>query len=113
MYEIYLIQTFADKRPRWKQSVDFSGTRYRLYISWNTRLEAWFMTILDRNDTLLLGGIRLVPEIDLFAKYKASVPALPPGILRILDRQGDMKSAELTRDNLGTRFVLSYTEYGD
>jgi hypothetical protein len=76
-------------------------------------MEAWFMSVLDSNDTLLLGGIRLVPEIDLIEKYRASVSGLPSGILRILDKQSDLKTAELTRDNLGTRFVLSYTEFGD
>ena len=112
MYRILIIQTFAGKNPRWKQSVDLSNVRYRLYFSWNTRMRSWFMSILDGDDNTLLGGVRLVPEIDLLAKYRASVPGLPSGIISVLDRQSDPATAEITRDNLGTRFLLSYTETG-
>ena len=70
MYRILIIQTFADKHPRWKQSVDMSGVRYRLFFSWNTRMRSWFMSVLDSSDNMLIAGIRLVPEIDLLAKYR-------------------------------------------
>jgi hypothetical protein len=110
MYNINIIQTFADRYPRWKQSVDLSGVRYGLYFDWSTRMESWFMSVLNMNDEVLLGGIRLVPVIDLLEKYRASVPALPPGILRVLDKESDTVTAEITRDNLGVRFLLSYTE---
>jgi hypothetical protein len=109
---MFIIQTFADKKPRWTQSVDMSGVRYRLYFSWNTRMQAWFVSILEGNGNMLLTGIRLVPRIDLFEKYRASVPGLPPGIFSILDRQSDPSTAELNFDNFGTRFILSYTETG-
>jgi len=112
MWRILTIRTFADRHPRWKQSVDMSGVRYRLYFSWNTRMRSWHMSVLDGNNNALVGGVRLVPEIDLLEKYKASVSGLPPGIVRILDRQNDPSTAELTRENLGTRFLLSYTEIG-
>jgi len=70
------------------------------------------MSVLDSSDNMLIAGIRLVPEIDLLAKYRVSVPALPPGIMSVLDRQSEPATAELTRDNFGTRFLLSYTESG-
>jgi hypothetical protein len=70
------------------------------------------MTISDMNDNILIGGIRLVPEIDLLNKYRATVPELPSGLLRIIDMENKMETAELTRDNFGTRFVLTYTITG-
>jgi hypothetical protein len=111
--ETYSIPTYSEKYPRWKMSVDLSGVRYQLYVTWNTRMENWYMTILDIHDKILLGGLRLVPNILLLEKYRASVLALPPGDLVIFDREGKMETAELTRDNLGSRFELSYVISGE
>jgi hypothetical protein len=111
MDTIYIIPTVADKTPRWTQQVDMSGVRYKLYFSWNTRGETWSISIYDSSGNFLLGGIRLVPYIDLLEKYRARVPALPSGLLRVLDKENDKQTAELTRDSFGERFVLSYTDY--
>jgi hypothetical protein len=108
IHEVYSIPTHASTSPRWKMSVDLSKVRYQLYISWNTRMESWYMTILDINDNILVGSIRLVPDVMLLKKYRASVPELPPGDLVIFDLEGKMETAEITRDNLGSRFDLSY-----
>jgi hypothetical protein len=71
------------------------------------------MTILDVNNTVLLAGIRLAPEIDLLEKYRASAPELPRGALVVMDKGSDPKTAELTRDNFGKRFVLAYVDMGE
>jgi hypothetical protein len=107
---IYSIKTYADLYARWQQSVDLSGVRYKVYFSWNTRMESWFMTIMDSDENVLIGGIRLIPNIDLLAKYKRTVSALPQGMLFIMDKEHDPITAELDRDNFGTRFLLAYTE---
>jgi hypothetical protein len=70
------------------------------------------MTISDMNDNIMIGGIRLVPEIDLLNKYRATVPELPSGLLSIIDMENKMETAEITRDNLDTRFALTYTPSG-
>ena len=111
--EIYSLPTYADRFARWRVSVDLSGMRYHLYVSWNTLMENWYMTILDVNDRILLGGLRLVPNVPLLEKYRASVPELPPGDLVIFDREGRMETAEITRNNLGSRFDLSYVISGE
>jgi len=113
LLEVFSLSTFADKYERWKMYVTLSGVRYQLYISWNTRMENWYMTILDVNDKILLGGIRLVPNVLLFEKYRASVPELPIGDLVIFDREGKLEEDEITRNNLGSRFDLSYVISGE
>jgi hypothetical protein len=111
--EVIRIPAYTDKYARWKVSVNLSGVRYQLYISWNTRIESWYMTILDVNDKILLGGLRLVPNVLLLEKYRASVPELPIGDLVIFDREGNLKADEITRKNLGSRFDLSYVISGE
>ena len=107
--ESYEIPLLSDKSARWEMKVDLSGKRYGFYVSYNTRQDAWFMSILDANGNLLLAGIRLVPGVLFFDKYRASVPELPPGRLRLIDIEGKLGSAEVTRNNLHTRFSLVYT----
>jgi len=113
LLEVYSLPTHAEKYARWKMSVDLSGVRYQLYVTWNTIMENWYMTILDVNDKILLGGLRLVPNVLLFEKYRASVPELPIGDLVIFDREGKMETAEITRYNLVSRFDLSYVISGE
>jgi hypothetical protein len=107
------IPTYADKVSRWEVNVDLSKKRYKLYVSYNTRQEAWMMSISDVNGNLLLAGIRLVPGIFFLEKYRASVPQLPPGELWLIDIDGKLSTAEVTRKNLSTRFVLTYTVFGE
>jgi len=103
------IPLLSEKAVRWEMKVDLSGKRYGFYISYNTRQDAWFMSILDAGGKLLLAGIRLVPGVYFLEKYRASVPELPPGRMWLLDTKGNLGSAEVTRDNLHTRYVLKYT----
>jgi hypothetical protein len=105
------IPLLSEKAARWESRVDLAGKRYGLYISYNTRQDAWFMSIMDANGKLLLAGIRLVPGVYFLEKYRASVPELPPGRLWLLDTEGNLGSAEVTRTNLHTRFALKYTVY--
>jgi hypothetical protein len=76
-------------------------------------MESWYMSILDTNENIILGGIRLVHGIDLIDKYRAIAPKLPSGVLSVMDRENDPKTAELTRNNFGARFVLAYTDFGE
>jgi len=103
------IPLLSEKSARWTMKVDLSGKRYSFYVSYNIRQDAWFMSISDSNGNLLLAGIRLVPGVSFFDKYRASVPELPIGELCLADKEGKLGSAEVTRNNLHTRFCLLYT----
>jgi hypothetical protein len=108
IFESVEIPTFADKKARWEVKVDLSSKRYSFYVSYNTRQEAWVMSISDTNGNLLIAGIRLVPGIRLLKKYRATSPDLPPGELVLVDIEGKPSTAEVTRTNLSNRFALTY-----
>jgi hypothetical protein len=103
-----IIPTYSDKSPRWEVKVDLSGNRYTFEVSYNARQDAWLMNIKDVNSAYLIAGLRLVPEIELLGKYRASCPGLPPGDLYLTDRERNPQTAEVTRDNLSSRFALTY-----
>jgi hypothetical protein len=102
------IPLLSEKAARWEMKVDLSGKRYGLYVSYNTRQDAWFMSILDANGELLLAGIRLVCGVSFLEKYRASVPELPPGEMYLMHKSGKT-NIEVTGDNLHTHFSLLYT----
>ena len=60
-----------------------------------------------------MSGLCLVPEIDLLSKYRVSVPKLPVGMLIVMDKMSDLSTAEITRDNFGSRFLLGYFDFGE
>ena len=103
-----VIPTYSDSRPRWEVKVDLSGQRYTFNISYNVRQDAWIMHISNVNGDLLIAGLRLVPGINLLEKYRASSPGLPPGALVLIDREGNARTAEVTRQNLSSRYALTY-----
>jgi hypothetical protein len=105
------IPLFSD--PRWQAQTDLSGRRYTFRVSHNTRQSAWTATISDANGELLVAGLRLVPGIDMLKKFRASSPGLPPGELVLIDKEGRPETAEVTRDNLATRFSLVYSLVGE
>jgi hypothetical protein len=107
-FQFVILPEYSASSSRWDVQVDLSGVRYKLNVSWNTRMEGWGLCISDTKDNLILGGIRLSAGSLLLKKYHASCPALPPGELWLLDTTGHYETAELTRDNFNTRFKLCY-----
>ena len=106
--QFVILPEYSAASPRWDVQVDLSGVRYKLNVSWNTRMAGWVLCISDTKDNLILGGIRLSAGSFLLRKYRASCPNLPSGEIWLLDTTGDEKTAELTRDNFHTRFKLCY-----
>jgi hypothetical protein len=108
LIESFNIPEYSGSSARWEVQVDLSGKRYKLNISWNTLMDGWVMAILDTDDKLILGGIRLSIGSYLLTKYRASCPNLPPGDIWVQDLTGKYETAELTRNNFSTRFKLCY-----
>jgi hypothetical protein len=71
-------------------------------------MSGWSLTIMDTNEIVLIGGIRLVAGGLLLDKYRASCPELPPGYLMLVDREGKLETAEPDHNNFADRFALVY-----
>ena len=65
------------------QEVTLDDTPYKLSFYWNSRDEAWFMTIVDREENELIRGIKLVLNYPLLNNHRNR--GLPPGEIIIID----------------------------
>lgn len=59
--------------------VTLDNTIYRLHFAWNDTAGFWVLGIRDEKDTVLVAGIRCVPNYPLLIQYRK--PVLPKGEL--------------------------------
>lgn len=78
--------------PAFKERVTLDNVTIQFVFHWNTRAESWQLDILDTDENLLVGGIRLVIGWDLFTGYAGR--GLPPGQLWIIDTTEDTSNIE-------------------
>lgn len=102
-----IIPVHNDSRARWFSDLALDGQLYRLQFNWSTREDAWYLSIYQTDGTLILSGIKLVPQYRLLQQYHAIV-GLPPGDIFVADIQDDIVNAVITYDNLGARFKVIY-----
>lgn len=89
--------------PNYKETVTLDGTPFDLSFTWNTREQAWHLSI-DRDNVRILSGVKIINSWELIGRF-ANV-LLPSGLILVLDLA---KLDELPgRDNLGTDFKLAY-----
>lgn len=105
---LYELVTYSEKTSRWTAQFDLGLSRFTLYFSWNSQCEYWEMSVYDNDDNLILGGIKLVVNIDLFDEYRILKHDLPEGELVLIPRNDKVR--EITRDNLSTDYALIYSE---
>jgi hypothetical protein len=95
--------------PNWIQSVILDKTEYQFAFIWSETESAWIMSIYSANKTLVIGGLRLYPAIDLLAPYR-NRSTCPQGVLWVDDTQQDLATASALYEALGTRYKLLYRE---
>lgn len=101
-----IIQMFQEASADFTQTIDLDGTPFILRVTWNTRVESFFMDIQDRNQQDILLGIRLVPNYLLVRDYVQET--LPPGDFYLWDSLNTPEDFGVTFDNLGNRYILLY-----
>lgn len=63
----------------WTQLVDLDNTTFTLTYRYNTRETAWYFDIGEQNGTVIVGGLKLVPNMNLTGRFADS--RLPLGEL--------------------------------
>ena len=69
------------------KEVTLDNINYKLLFTWNTRMEAWVMSILKLDDTPILAGIKLVLNYELIAKFHHL--DIPQGLMYVVDTSND------------------------
>ena len=85
-------------RPSFTQETDLNGTTYVPLFRWNTREEAWYLTLSTLDGITIAASLKLVPGAALL-RHIPETPR-PPGELFV--------DGVPTRDNLGTEARLIY-----
>lgn len=91
--------------PQYTISVTLEGVPYIFTFKWNVRGAYYTMDLLTSDNTLLVGGIKLViNSIGLIGKFPRE--GMPPGELLAIDASGN--NAPITFDDLEERVELVY-----
>ncbi len=85
-------------------TVTLDGVTYELEYNWNHRCGFWSITVSDSAGNVLIAGVKIVLEFDLFKRY--SKTALPKGLF-IAIRDG-LDKAKLRFDELGKNANIIY-----
>lgn len=92
--------------PAYEFQIDLEGTVYTLSFTFNTRMNAWVMSIGDVNKEPLLNGVKLLTGWLPLRQYANT--KLPPGKFAVIDTTESGDNPNL--DNFGEGVVLMYEE---
>lgn len=81
--------------------------KYRFRLLWNGRMNSWMLEFYDAGGSLLVGGIRIAADVDLFQRYRAVV-GMPPGGLVAMSLEQIGRVAG--RHDLGATVRLMYSD---
>lgn len=89
--------------------VDLDGRTYTLALRWNSRAEAYFLTVSNADGDVILAGRRVVVSWPLLSKFRGE--DVPDGDLACVDRSGVF--LDPGRGELGDRVSMLYTPLAD
>lgn len=80
------------------------GTIYTLKLSWNERMDHWFLSMYTVDDEIVIEGVMVINGVDLLRSCVET--ARPPGQLFAVPT--DRRQAHAGIDGLGSRVQLYY-----
>lgn len=100
---------FAD----FTEEVTLDERPYVLRFRWNTRGAFWVMSIFDRDNVLLVDGIKLVIGFPLIKQYSNTL--MPPGMFYCLDTNATTQNVEPGRNDFvqDRTITLGYMEQNE
>lgn len=89
-------------------SAMLDGEPYKLHFSWNDHVPQWTVDVLKNDNTEIVRGIPVVPNLPLFSFYRRS--KLPPGeLMAVVVNQDEPDNQSVGRqDFLNGKFTLVY-----
>jgi hypothetical protein len=102
----WLIPTLTDETEHYIQRVELDSVVFELTFMWNTREEAWFLSVADADGVALASGIKIVADWQLF--QSVSNPDMPAGAMMAVDTSGAGLKPGLLE--LGERVLLLYRD---
>ena len=90
-------------------STMLDGEPYKLHFSWNDHVPQWTVDVLTNDNTEIVRGIPIVPNLPLFSFYRRQAN-LPPGeLLAVVVNQDEGENQAVGRqDFLNGKFTMCY-----
>jgi hypothetical protein len=102
------IPTYQDSTSNFEQEIILGGRLMIITLVWNSRSEAWYMTIEDSDSSDIVRGIKLVPNWMLLKQYQAYLPNFKGDIILIAS-DSDVEE-RVSYDNLNNGYQLTYVD---
>lgn len=99
-----IIPTFQTTSSRFTQDILLGDISVTITLDWNTRAQAWYMSLNDGFD--ILTSIKLVPNWLLIRQYASSLPNFVGDIY--VGRTDTEAGDEITYENLNNGWTLFY-----
>lgn len=90
-------------------STMLDGEPFKLHFSWNDKVPQWTVDVLTNDNTEIVRGIPVVPNLPLFSFYRRQKD-LPPGeLLAVVVNQDEEENQAVGRqDFLNGKFTMVY-----
>lgn len=95
--------------PRYSQKTALEGRTYNMDFHWNTRDNAWYLSLAEEDGTPVVSGVKLVANWPL--TRRVTLETNVPGMLIAFDTTG--LGEDPSFEELGTRVQLLYKEEAD
>ena len=94
-------------------STMLDGEPYKLHFSWNDHVPQWTVDVLTNDNTEVVRGIPIVPNLPLFSFYRRY--KLPQGeLLAVVVNQDESGNQSVGRqDFLNGKFTMVYVPKGE
>ena len=95
-------------------STMLDGNPYKLHFSWNDHVPQWTVDVLMNDNSEVVRGIPVVPNLPLFSFYRRQAN-LPPGeLLAVVVNQDEEGNQAVGRqDFLNGKFTMVYVPVGE
>lgn len=109
---IFVLEPFQqgdEQQPFWEYTVDLTDVTFTVRLRFATRLDTWYMDLLDADDNVIFAGKALRSSTAIAQRHRRV--SSPVGMIFV--RETDESGAEATFENLGELVVISYSDEED